>query len=236
MSDAPADGAWTREGGTVRALIATGTGRYGDPWHPYPATSALIAQVLEDAGFDAATDTDVEHAMASLADVDLLVVNAGDPWRGDAAAQESPVASVTGLAAALERGIGVLGLHAAVSSLRDYPCWGPAIGAVWLPGMSWHPPAGRTIVHPTGAHGGPVGDFEAFGVLDERYLRLQRLGTSTVVAEFEHCGVRHPAAWVGTHGRARVTADLLGHDESSYESAGHRDLVRRLARWAVARG
>ncbi len=218
----------------MRALIATGTGRYGDPWHPYVATSALVARVLTDAGFATVVDTDVDHAMASLAGVDLLVVNAGDPWRGDAGEQSPPEGSTAGLAAALERGVGVLGLHAATASLRDYPSWGPAIGALWLPGLSWHPPAGRTVVHPTPAGRDQLDGLEPFDVVDERYLRLQRLGTSTVVAELDHDGVRHPAAWVRTHGPSRVAGSLLGHDESSYESAGHRDLVRRLALWAVA--
>ena len=66
-----------------RAVIATGTGRYGDPWHPFSETSARIAALLRDDGWDVTVDDDVDRALAHLDGFDLLVVNAGDPWRNE---------------------------------------------------------------------------------------------------------------------------------------------------------
>lgn len=218
----------------MKAVVASGVGRYGDPWHPFAATSALVADVLRGAGFSVTVDHDVDHATAALVGVDLLVVNAGDPWRDSATLGPPPDESLAGLAAALERGIGVLALHAAVSSLRDHPVWPAAVGATWLPGVSWHPPAGAFRVTPTVGGRRVLGDLGPFEVHDERYLRLQWIGASQVVAELpDDDGGRSPAAWVRRHGRARVAADLLGHDERSYSTAGHQELVQRLAQWAV---
>ncbi len=221
----------------MRAQLITGSGRYADPWHPYPETSARLADVLDGAGFDVAVDEDVEGALTRLDGVDLLVVNAGDPWRSadDGAGPDTtappPPESVAGLARALDRGTGVLALHAAVASLRDYPSWAPATGAVWLPGVSWHPPRG-----PVEVRGGSLPDGTRLPdvvAVDELYQRLQPVGGRHVVAWHEQDGRRVASAWVREHGASRVAVDVLGHDAESYDSATHRRLVAALARWAA---
>jgi type 1 glutamine amidotransferase len=58
------------------------------------------------------------------------------------------------------------------------------------------------------------------------------VGSSEIVATHEVDGVIYPTAWTRVVGRARVAADLLGHDERSYDSEGHRALLSNLARWA----
>lgn len=173
----------------------------------------------------------MDAAMRSLDKVDLLVVNARDPWRAGAADGPVPAASIDGFARALDRGMGVLAMHCAVSSLRDYPEWVSAIGGMWVPGLSFHPPLDDTEV--TGFRlpdGTPVEDFR---VEDERYCRLQRIGRSSVVAEFDGPDAVEPAAWVRQVAASRVAVDVLGHDERSYKSAGHRRLLAQLAGWTV---
>lgn len=226
----------------LRAVIATGEGRYADPWHPYPATSERLARILTDVGFSVAV-SDVDGAMTRLDDAALLVVNAGDPWRDPEEEPPGavPARSVDGLRRALERGIGVIGMHAAVASLRDYPDWAPAIGRMWVPGLSWHPPhgiarvrsapgGGEAAATPFAVDAPTVDDFE---VEDERYIRLQQIGDSRVIGCFSHDGADHPAVWMREYRGSRVAGDVLGHDERSYDSAGHRELIGRLALWAA---
>ncbi|MFK4760087.1 ThuA domain-containing protein [Microbacterium sp. ZW T5_45] len=222
----------------MRAVIASGTGRYADPWHPFTKTSPLLAAVLEDAGFSVRVDEDVDHAIPNLRGVDLLVVNAGDPWREAGEGDVAP--KVTGdpaaFGAVLTQGLGLLAMHCAVSSLRDYPDWFPAIGGMWVPGLSWHPPASMTNVKVNGfpdEEGGA--GFDDFDVFDERYCRLQQLGSRDVVATHPGEQGPEPSAWVRRYGRSRIAVDVLGHDEKSYESEGHRQLITRLAVWAAHR-
>jgi type 1 glutamine amidotransferase len=219
----------------MRAHVITGSGRYADPWHPFAETGAILGDLLRTEGFDVAVDDDVDGALTRLDGVDLLVICAGDPWRAhdDRAAvpQDPPASSVTGLAHALDRGIGVLAVHAALASLRDHPSWAPAIGALWLPGLSWHPP--QATVH---VHGGTLPDgtgIAEFDVHDELYQRLQPVGDRHVVAWHEHDGRQVASAWVREHGASRVAVVALGHDARSYDSPGHRALLGALARWAV---
>ncbi len=213
-----------------RALVLTGSGRYADPWHPFAETGSRVADILIRREWDVDVSDDVDGGMASLEGYDLVAVSAGDPWRGGE--RGAPPASVEGFAAALERGIGVLALHAAVSSLRDYPEWAPAIGAMWVPGLSFHPDAGEMTVQ-VEPDVVPAEVPTTFHVHDERYCALQRLGRRTVVAWHEGDGAKEPAAWVREHGAARIAVDVLGHDSRSFDASGHRTLVAALAAWAV---
>lgn len=210
---------------TVRTVILSGAGRYADPWHPFAETSARLAAILQEIGHDVTVRQDVDAAMASLADADLVVVNAGDPWRGGERGVDA--AAIAAFDAALDRGVGVLAMHCAVASLRDYPRWAGAIGAVWLPTLSFHPPFGRVVVD--------ARDGVPFTVEDERYCALQATGDRDVVAWHEgDAGHREPTAWRRTVGPSRVAVDVLGHDARSYDAPGHAALVADLAAWATA--
>lgn len=215
----------------MRALIASGSGRYADPWHPFATTSDLLAEILTEAGFDVAVDHDVDHALAALDGVELVVVNAGDPWRDTDERLPLDHPGAAALAAALDRGIGILAMHIAVASLRDYPDWAAAVGAIWVPGASWHPEHSVATIHRQAFDGVPD---SAFDVQDERYLSLQFVGSREVVATHEGTHGPEPTAWLRHHRNARVAVDVLGHDERSYQSPEHRDLIRDLARWAAA--
>ncbi len=216
-----------------RVAIATGTGRYADPWHPYPATSARIATILRADGWDAHVDPDVDHALAHLDGVDLLFVNAGDPWRSGGEPFVDPAASA-GLIAAIARGIGLVGVHAALSTLRDHPAWREAIGGEWVPGASWHPPLGDARVRIVDADHEITAGMPHLDVFDERYCDLVVDADARVLAVHEVDGAEHPAVWVREH-PTRAVACSLGHDERAYDSPALAALLRRAARWAARR-
>ncbi len=211
-----------------RSLILSGGGAYGDPWHPFEATSERLAALL------AALEHDVEiseHVAANVADLagwDLVVVNA-------AAGPEAPArvtkAAQAGLAAALDRGVGVLAIHVGVCTLLRLPTWESVTGASWVTGRSLHEKAGpaRIIVYPE-RH--PVcADIAAFDIVDERYANLRIASDVVPLAAHEHAGGFHPLLWARGLGRSRVFVDALGHDVRSYDAPAHRELISRAARW-----
>lgn len=233
--------------GYGRALVLSGAGRYADPWHPFEETSAALAEVLSTAGLQVEQSTDVDGSLQRLDEVDLLAVNTGDPWRNGETGRGAPADAMVGLDAALARGIAVLVLHTAVTSLRDYPSWAAAVGAIWLPEISGHPPLDDFTVRlrADSLHAAPLLEGQSdFTVTDEQYSFLQRVGSSTVLAEHTHAGEQHPLVWVrrhqqgqhqqGRHQQAKVAVDLLGHDLRSYESAEHRRLLNSLVSWLTA--
>lgn len=225
----------------MRALILSGAGRYADPWHPYAETSARLASLVAEAGYDVEVRDDVDAALAALGDdVRLLVVNAGDPDGPDAAGAEpatgraAPAAAAGvddgALEAAIDRGIGILAMHSAASSLRDFPAFHRAIGGRWEDEVSWHPPFGEAHVHVVGNHAIREG-LADFTVEDERYTALRLHDVIEPIAEHEEGGFRHPLVWAREFGRSRLVYDALGHDTRSYDSEGHRALIAQALGW-----
>jgi type 1 glutamine amidotransferase len=210
-----------------RAVILSGGGDYGDPWHPFAATSERLAAILRNVGHAVQICDQVAVAVADLSDADLIVVNAaGGPPADTTAAQ-------AGLAAALERGIGVLAVHVGACTLLALPDWEPVTGASWIAGQSMHPPTGPShIITYPGRHviAGPV---TSFSMVDERYAWLRTAPDIVPLAAHEHAGQLHPLIWARQVGASRVVTDLLGHDTRSYDSAEHRELVARAARWVT---
>jgi uncharacterized protein len=215
--------------GAATALILSGGPGYSDPWHPFERTSAALEEVLGDAGHRVEVSTAVAERLADLTGIDLLVVNA--PLPENPLAPEVFAAARAGLRDHLARGGAVLAVHVGVTTLLGLPEWGSIVGARWIPERSGHPPLGLARVSRLAdPRTGPAGRFE---LVDERYSDLALDDGLTVVAEHEHDGRRHPLIWTRTDGEARIVADALGHGVASFDSPEHRDLLVRLARWAV---
>ena len=216
------------------AVVAAGTGRYSDPWHPFIATSRLIAGALEADGWSVALEDDLDRALATLGGAALLVVNAGDPWRNGETGRGAPEASIAGLRTAVDRGIGILAVHNAVSTLRDYQDWRAAIGGEWIEGRSFHPEISEATVRIVARH--PITDraiaAESFTLFDERYTDLEVDADVTVLATHEHEGATHPLLWTHERGGSRAVVSALGHDERSFASPEHLGLLQAAARWA----
>jgi type 1 glutamine amidotransferase len=214
-----------------RAVIASGAGRYADPWHPFPHTSARIAEILAEDGWDVLVIDDPDRALWSLDDASLLVVNAGDPWRGGDGEPHADHAAARGLDAAIDRGIGLIAVHTGLASLRDYPRWREAIGGEWEVDRSWHPPISRVVIPVTGGAHPVTAGIPEISVFDELYTDLAVDERVHVLAAHERDAASHPLVWVCEQ-PTRAVATALGHDERSYESASHRALMRGAARWA----
>jgi hypothetical protein len=223
----------------MRAVILSGSGVTADPWHPYADTSAELAGIAREAGFDVEIVLGPVEGLALLGDdVRVVIVNAGDPdgeVPADAPAPIPPADELIAQAAdrfdaALDRGVGVLAVHSAASTLRELPAYGEALGARWIAGRSWHPPLGEAPVHVVGHHEIREG-LEDFTVVDERYTGMPLTGVIEPIAEHEEGGIRHPLIWARELGRSRLVYSALGHDLRSYASPEHRQLLRHALAW-----
>lgn len=209
----------------ARSLILSGGGEYHDPWHPFAATSERLAGLLRNLGHEVEVSEFVGERVADLRGWDLVVVNAAAGPPGDTSATGA------GLQAALDRGVGVLAVHVGACGLLRLPQWEAVTGAAWVSGRSMHPPTGPGLVttypgrHPICA---PVTDFD---IIDERYAYLRTAPDVIPLAAHEHEGEVHPLLWARVLRRSRVVTDALGHDERSYDSAAHCQLITRAAQW-----
>ncbi|WP_168915085.1 ThuA domain-containing protein [Microcella flavibacter] len=239
-----------------RILILSGSGRHGDPWHPFARTSALIAETL--AGLDDVTievDDDADARLQHLDGIDLLVLNLGDASRPDAepapADPEGAERRRTAAAAFTAAGGALLVVHAGSSSLGEIPPLTARMPARWLRPDAWHPEFGTMTAAPTAAgEGHPVtAGLGPVTTQDESYRGMTRHPAAVALLEHREDGAHpivlaleqaaleqaalEPAAPEGAGPRS--IADLLGHDERSYASAARRALLVREAEWLLRR-
>lgn len=224
-----------------KALLLSGTGRYADPWHPFAETSTALADLLREAGYDVDFPADVDAALAELArsgevDLpDLLVVNVGLPRDG------LPSPGIPEATAGLRRWVNsprpMLASHVSATSFVDLPDWEDGLGGRWVRGTSMHPEYGPATIHIRQDSGPLVAGIPDFTLPDERYSWLRTAPDINIHATHTHEDAEHPVAWSferpvpGSEPAGRTFYDALGHDGASYESAEHRELLRRAISW-----
>lgn len=220
----------------ARIRVVDGTGRHSDPWHPFAESSPAIARVLSGAGHSVEVADAEPAAIADLAGVDLLVVNAGgglDPrvplptppeWADAYGKLDDWLASHP-----------LLAVHTGINAFRDWPRWADLCGGTWVPGVSGHPERSMAVFEPMpGAAGHPVLDgLDRVICYDERYWKIGIHDTVTPVLMHETLDVLYPVVWVT--GTDRAIYDALGHMGRTYESAERCRLLVNEAAYLLAR-
>lgn len=209
------------------AVVVSGGGRFGDPWHPFAETSAALASALDDRGCTVTVSDDADVALAALTGElpSLLVVNIG--WYG---ADPFAEAATAGLVSALERGLPTLLVHSTLTAFPDWPLWREIAGGGWTYGTTYHPDYGAAVARPRPDHQLTAG-LDELTIADERYTRLWVDDPAAVFLDHEEDGQRHPLAWTRSWGTAPIVVDALGHDAGSYRAPGRAALLQRELDW-----
>ena len=216
----------------ANVLVISGSGAYADEWHDFPTTSGRVATIIEGLGHSVELTEDIERVLARSGSARLLVLNIGQPAAPRPA--EAAAAARAGLDAYLAAGGAVLGMHSSVIAMSAVPELRGILGGTWVRGRSMHPPRSEaTIQRATGAEHPIVASLADFTAFDERYSHLEVASDNTVLFEHEHDGRRHPLVWARTAGPGRIVYDALGHDGVSFDSPGHRNLIRRFVGWLL---
>lgn len=215
---------------------------HGGIYHPFAETSAMLAECLAQVGIHSTLTTDVEGALASLADYDLLTVNAlrwrmldhpkYEPFRAEFAMTLSDHGRGA-IEAHVARGGGVLALHTACICFGEWPGWGEILGARWDWGRSFHPPEQRVEVRVLVPDHPLCLDIDGFTVEDEIFHHLAATAPLVPLLSARAAPDEPSQAlfWARTHGAARVVYDALGHTVASLQHPSHQRLLQRSARW-----
>ena len=213
---------------TSTAFLVSGGGRFGDPWHAFAETSAVLAGVLRDRGFAVNVSDEADAGLATLLSgplPSLLVLNIG--WHGPDRFSES---ATEGLVAALGSGLPTLLVHSTLTAFPDWPLWHEIAGGGWVHGTTYHPDygPGEALANPDHAL---TAGLDRFAITDERYTRMWVDNASAVFLEHEEDGQRHALAWTRAWGASPIVADALGHDAGAYRAAGRATLLQRELDW-----
>jgi type 1 glutamine amidotransferase len=217
----------------------------GGPTHDFAATTAVLVDVLAEAGVRSEVFDDPRAALAALAERpshwDLVTVNALRWQMGaeryahlrDAWSFTLDDAEAQAIHRHVHGGGGLLACHTAAICFDGHPAWAACIGAVWNWDRSSHPPLGPARISPTeaGRHHPITSGTDAFTTVDEVYGFLDAEPDLVPLLTSPHDGTDHPVLWARTVGRGRVVTDLLGHDGAAMGQARHRELLGRAARW-----
>lgn len=215
------------------ALVVSGGGRFGDPWHRFPETSAALAAALRTRGFTVEVSDDAD---ASLAVLDperlpsLLVLNIGGKQTDHLAAP-----ATQGLVTGLQRGLPTLLVHSSLTAFPAWPLWREIAGGAWIEGTTYHPDYGPGVALADPDHPLTTG-LDLIPIIDERYSRLWVDDGSRVFLRHDEDGQRHPLAWTRSWGGSPVLVDALGHDVEAYRAPGRRALLRRELDWLSRSG
>ena len=233
------------------AVVLSGSGRFADAWHPFSLTSACLAEIIDAAGFEVEIAS-VDDRMAHLADADLVAVNVGAPSIPDRRLDPSGRA---GLLDYLSRGCPLLVMHVSATSFPAIPEWETIIGGIWVRGTTMHPDYGPSQIHVRSGVHPIVEKVSDFTLTDERYSYLRVADDLTILATHTHEAIEHPILWAHTYQSparertstaaqasasrggsadappARVVYDALGHDQRSYESPEHKEIIAASVRW-----
>lgn len=210
--------------------------------HDFDQTSALLADVLHDAGITCEVH-DVESGATSLVDrpVNLLVVNALQ-WRMRAARFDHERAAWgatlseqarEGIRTHVAGGGAMLAMHTASICFDDWDDWRDLLGGAWNWDRSGHPPLAEVQVEVAATAHPVVAGLADFTLVDEVYGFLDRAPDVEVLLTSSRGGVHHPVLWAHQVDDARVVYDALGHDRRSLSHPVHREIVQRAARWAL---
>ena len=154
---------------SAEALVVSGGGRFGDPWHRFPETSATLATALTERGFTVEVSDDADASLAVL-DLErlpsLLVLNIGGK-ETDRLAEPA----TQGLVAALRRGLPTLLVHSSLTAFPGWPLWREIAGGAWIQGSTYHPDYGPGVALADPGHPLTTG-LDADPIIDERYTRL----------------------------------------------------------------
>ena len=216
-----------------QALLVSGGGRFGDPWHPFGDTSAALASVLRERGYAVTVSEDADAALAALrtdALPSLLVLNIG--WYGPDRFAEP---ATRGLVAALQDGLPTLLVHSTLTAFPDWPLWHDIAGGGWTQGSSYHPDYGPAVATPDPRHpvSAGLGELE---IVDERYTQLWVDDPASVFLRHEEEGRLHPLGWTRSWGASPILADALGHDADAYRAVDRVVLLQRELDWLAGFG
>ena len=221
-----------------RTLILT-----GGPAHEYDRTAPMVAEILGQAGVEAVIREDFglveERRLVEFDFLTLYCTRATykqvprwtEQWHFELS--ETARQEITAL---LERGGGLLALHAASGCFDDWPEYKQILGAWWEGGKSSHPPVQEHLMMVNrGAHS-IVAGVEDFPIVDELFIDLEFAAKTEPLIESVWQGKRYPVSWVREYGGGRVFYNGLGHGDEALRNPSLRTIIQRGALWLVGSG
>jgi type 1 glutamine amidotransferase len=214
----------------ARVLIVTGEDISPHKWRETaPALKALLAK---DSRLQVDVTEDLEFlADPKLHDYDALLLHFSNwehPNQPGKAAQRN-------LQKAIADGTGLVVVHFASASFREWPEFARLVGRAWDAKRFDHDPRGKFRVQITDVAHEITAGMESFETDDELYYGLtgDRPITVLATARSKVDEKAYPMAFVLQYGKGRVFHCPLGHDVEAFAAPAVGELFRRGTAWTA---
>lgn len=228
----------TADGAPAKVLLLSGQNN-----HAWDKTTPALVGILGEAGgysvevVDAPQDLDP----ARLKDFDVIVSNwnAWGPKGSPAAVADWPVALKKAYVGFVASGGGHVVVHAGSSSFEGWEDYRRICGATWGLGQTSHGPPHEFEVRIDDPSHPITQGLAPFRTTDELWNRprvqpgFRVIASSFSGADRKGTGNWEPTVIVGTFGRGRCCALLLGHDAAAMANGGFKALFHRGVAWAA---
>lgn len=212
--------------------------------HAWEKTTPVLRGILEDAGACSVEVTDAPQDLdpAGLKGFDVIVSN-WNAWGAKgkgAAVADWPEALKKAYVEFVASGGGHVAVHAGTSSFEGWEDYQRICGATWGLGQTSHGPPHEFEVRVDDPSHPITRGLAAFRTTDELWNRpkvqpgFRAIASSFSETDHKGTGEWEPTAIVGTFGRGRCYALLLGHDATAMGNPGFKELLRRGVAWAAA--
>lgn len=134
----------------------------------------------------------------------------------------------------LNHGVGIVSLHHALISFREWDEFNRIIGGVWTTGENTvkHDVRYRVnIADPNHPVTKGITDFE---IVDETYKGYSVNPKAHVLLRTDHPDSAPVIGWTHHYGNSPIVYIQHGHDAMAYENPNYRKLVSQAIRWVVA--
>jgi type 1 glutamine amidotransferase len=199
-------------------------GDYTNPaWHPFVPIDKELTAILSDRIAVVCTEDYDSLESSRINDYDLYISYA-DKWK-DAITREQ----TAGLLSFVSNGGGLVVIHSGIS-LQKRPEICHMIGAKF----TGHPPYRSIDIEVAAPEHEILRGVEGFTINDEPYqFELVPYTERTVLLEYEHEGVKIPAAWAHEYGLGRVVYLMPGHDAGPFGISSYRTIIKQSCDWAL---
>lgn len=211
--------------------------------HPFPETSARVAEILESAGVESVITDDLEPALLDLAGFDMVTFNAlrtahpaitgRFPSTCEDSGYEPSARAQAQVLAHLARGRAVLALHTAPICFDDWEDWPRVVGARWRWGTSSHPKVGPIRVSVATDSHSIVAGVESFETEDEVYGFMELQPDVRPLMLSPHGGTDHPLLWARETFGGRAVYVALGHDTRTMATGAYQRILQQSAVWLL---
>jgi type 1 glutamine amidotransferase len=199
-------------------------GDYTNPaWHPFDPIDKELTAILGDHIVVDCTEDYNSLDSTRIRDYDLYISYA-DKWKEAITPEQT-----AGLISYVSKGGGLVVIHSGIS-LQKRPEVCHMIGAKF----TGHPPYRSIDIEIAAPEHDILQGVEGFTIDDEPYqYELVPYTDRTILLEYEHEGVKIPAAWAHEYGLGRVVYLMPGHNAGPFGIPAYRTIIKQSCDWVL---